>query len=73
MSEIPVRGSRQRFNIFRSDEEGRPIEATILASDELREILAFTRRPDWNYVFEYHRRLYSYSEFKRLVESGDIV
>ncbi|MEI9915946.1 MAG: hypothetical protein WDN29_09130 [Methylovirgula sp.] len=74
VSGISVRDKlRPHFSIFRSDEEGRPVEGTILTSNELREVLAFNKRPDWNYVFEYHYRFYSYSEFKRLVESGEIV
>ncbi len=64
---------RPRFSIFRSDDGGRPVEGTILASNELRDVLAFNKRPDCNYVFEYHQRLYPYSEFKRLVEAGEIV
>jgi hypothetical protein len=71
---IPTVGELSpRFRVFRSDQEGQPIEGAILNSNELREILALNKRPDWSYVFEYHLRLYSYSEFKRLVESGEIV
>ncbi len=74
MSGIPIVGKLSpRFRVFRSDQEGQPIEGAILDSNDLREILALNKHPDWSYVFEYHHRLYSYSEFKRLVELGEIV
>jgi hypothetical protein len=74
MSGIPCRGKLSpRFRIFRCDDQNRPVESALLMADTLGEILAFRKRQDWNYLFEYHHRFYPYTEFKRLVEAGDIV
>lgn len=67
----PLRAAR--FKIFRSDTDHRPEGEALASFDELSSCLSFERRPNLTYVIQYHHKLYSLSEFKRLVEAGEII
>ncbi len=61
------------FSIHECDSENRPGETAIERYRSAKEALSFEPRIGKLYAIRFEGRFYSFPEFKRLVEAGEII